>query len=362
MILDEELYLEHFGVKGMQWGVRKQQDKASRKERRIEKFDKKAASAQAELDILNKKNVNFLNANHVMKQKAGLLKEKSKAEQNAEKVKQGKLTSGKKKALIGAGVAVGLLATYGTYKLQDSGELNRKILQGKNFVLNQKSSPWHTKPELASSDLNVDEILTKVVRHVNPEYGAIGTKNNCRRCTLAYEMRRRGYDVSATKSFSGAGQTALGLTNATTPGQKFVKSERGAIGKALREVGQRESGLISEASFVNSVASFGSIGSSEIISKERIFMPHDIFKALSVNPDGSRGELGLKWGVGGGHSMAWEIIKGKPTIFDTQNGKVFASAEDFISEFGTSVGHAGFTRLDNLPMNTDFLMRWLKDA
>ncbi len=37
---------------------------------------------------------------------------------------------------------------------------------------------------------------------------------NCRRCTFAYEMRRRGYDVAATRTTNGRGQTAVGVYNA----------------------------------------------------------------------------------------------------------------------------------------------------
>ena len=45
--------------------------------------------------------------------------------------------------------------------------------------------------------------------------GKFGTKLNCRRCTFAYELSRRGYDVKATRTMKGTGQTYLGVAKAT---------------------------------------------------------------------------------------------------------------------------------------------------
>jgi hypothetical protein len=65
--------------------------------------------------------------------------------------------------------------------------------------------------------------------------------------------------------------------------------------------------------------------------------------------------------MGGGHSVAWEIIGGKPHIFDTQSGEVFKDVASF-SKFSENVVEAGFTRLDNLDLNDDFLQRWVQSA
>lgn len=46
----------------------------------------------------------------------------------------------------------------------------------------------------------------------HPEYGnSLGSFMNCRRCTFAYELSRRGYDVQATKTLIGTGQDANGM-------------------------------------------------------------------------------------------------------------------------------------------------------
>ena len=37
--------------------------------------------------------------------------------------------------------------------------------------------------------------------------------------------------------------------------------------------------------------------------------------------------------MGGGHSVAYEIVRGKPVIFDTQSGKKFKTAADWNKAF-----------------------------
>ncbi len=89
-----------------------------------------------------------------------------------------------------------------------------------------------------------------------------------------------------------------------------------------------------------------------------------IFRALRDEPNGARGELGVQWDVGGAHSMAWEVVKGRPVVFDAQSGKKLSDSKEFLEAVSKAGGikTAGYTRLDNVPMNEDFLMRWLKDA
>lgn len=59
--------------------------------------------------------------------------------------------------------------------------------------------------------------------------------------------------------------------------------------------------------------------------------------------------------------MAWEIVGGKPVIFDTQVRRKYTSLED-IEKLGNNIAEAGFTRLDNKELNEDFLRRWVKNA
>lgn len=69
--------------------------------------------------------------------------------------------------------------------------------------------------------MSEDEILDKVVKGINPNYGVSpGSMSNCLRCTFAYEMSRRGYDVRATETLGGAGQGMAGMISALDKNKK----------------------------------------------------------------------------------------------------------------------------------------------
>lgn len=190
---------------------------------------------------------------------------------------------------------------------------------------------WKKDPSLTKK-MSVDDLYDKVVTGVNPKYGSPGTKMNCRRCTLTYEMRRRGNDVKATQSHYATGQDMGGLKKATGGGH-YESSW-----------GQKQ---IASPSFL-----------AKATASQR---SEAIFSSLSQHPEGARGELAMAWTFGGGHSMAWEIVKGKPVVFDTQTSKAYRSADAF-NAFTPVVRDAAHTRLDNAKLEDQFLRRWVTNA
>lgn len=154
----DELY--HYGVKGMQWGVRKEYEPHPRKRK-----DNKDKSA---------------------KRKKGL-------------------TDKQKRAIkIGVAVAATALAVYGGYKLTKSGKLDGVIGKLKTEL------PSHFKDglQLQKGQSSIEDNIKKV----NPNFSLLNQKSymNCGNCSIAFEARMRGYDVTARGNSTGMRLTQLG--------------------------------------------------------------------------------------------------------------------------------------------------------
>jgi hypothetical protein len=307
MIIDEDIYIQHFGVKGMRWGVRNDDDESS------------GSDSSGE--------------------------------------KKPRFTPRQKKAIIaGAAIAGTLLVAYGGYRLSQGGQLNAASLRAKEALGKQKG-PWKKNDLLADKNLSADQIQNLVNKQANPGYGKPGTKLNCRRATFAYEMRRRGFDVSATRTrIDDGGQNFTGVYNALNSEGRVVGSSKRALRRELAREARRGSSSLSDA--------YDALEGRGRSSVQPIDGSHvsGIFRGLLGQPNGARGEVSMNWTSGGRHSMAWEIIGGRPHVFDPQTGEHFASARDLRRSIGESIGEASFLRLDDAPMNTDFLQRWLRNA
>lgn len=334
-------YLIHYGVKGMRWGIRKEYKDASDKTRA--KRDKSSSRFQKKADEYQSEILKLDDSWRNRGTKRTLTKKRDKALKNRDRKLQGKLSTGQRNAAL-IGVA---LAAYGTYKLTDSGILTRLAAKGKEALFGG-STAWAKDAKLASYD-NIDDIKKHVVSRINPNYGDVGTKMNCRRCTIAYELSRRGYDVQATRSVGATGQSAIGLHNALSPKQDKTNRFKYVVDlfKQTNEDGPVKYSLVSK------------LGISNVPGG-----PHtaqDIFENLAKNPSKSRGELTAYWKSGGAHSMAWEILNGKPVVIDNQSGTVYDSAKA-LSAIADGVKSADILRLDDKILNDDFLLRWIKNA
>lgn len=371
--------LVHAGIKGMRWGVRKKEDRTARKlakrEEKAKKYESQAAGYQKRINKLNAElpNTNVFLKRGKKKEIKELTEFRDIAKKDAIAVREGKRTDFQKKVLIGAGVVAAVLVAATIHENLQSGEFNRLSIKGKAFLDGRKTPEFKKNLSLADKNMDVDELTQKVVAHVNPDYNnwesgvisSMGARMNCRRATFTYEMRRRGFDVQATKTTTASGQHAVGVINALSPGKDIQRTSmtglltgrvREAIGKtrgkATPLTDALNNNMYGEKSIVRSLAD---------VDNDRIMSGKTIFDSLSKNPDGARGELGMGWKMGGGHSIAWEKVKGKIVIFDTQSGKVFKDAESF-DEVAGNMKTAAFTRLDDKALNTDYLLRWMKDA
>lgn len=359
--------LKHHGIKGMRWGIRKKDEtggfrnvnvsveKARKREAKAKKFETKSAQLQERIDkgntqlaILdqNKTVFNRVKMSHIRDQQKILEDAKKSADEHAQATREGRLTPTQKKLLIGGAVVGGLVVAGIAAKQLNSGELRANIIRGREIITG-KEFKFKEAPEL-KGNWSADQIRSLVVSDINRGYPTeIGSGMNCRRCTFAYELRRRGLDVAATRTPTGEGQHVVGLFNALDKEHQDL-----TLKKYMKLVE-------SDAPHINRIMDMAmSSGSAKAFDAPDAAT---IFSRLAREPDRSRGELGVFWSAGGGHSMAYEIIDGIPHIFDCQTGEVYKNASDLHINLPDMV-QAGFTRLDNVDLDTKFLRRWVKNV
>lgn len=151
---------------------------------------------------------------------------------------------------------------------------------------------------------------------VNPSFKNFdsNTKNNCMLCTVAYDLRRRGYEVSADVAKYGYNQSDAA---------KWYKEAK------LVKVAD------TDQSFKNFLK-YKTGNNSDVTKKVK--------SELLKQGDGARGNLMMVWDwSGSGHSVAYEVDNGKIILRDCQNNKIHKPEQ--LLNF--SVG-ASYVRLDNV--------------
>lgn len=362
-------FLSQYGVLGMKWGVRKD-ERAARKlvkrEERAKKFDSRAAVNAANIKRAKTRMAgeNWLQKMYSKDEIKDNERERKHNLADAKRVRDGKLTRGQKTALITTGVATGAILAGVTAHHIQSGEFNRIAQKGAAWLKGEKFQ-FKQNDLLKKPDLGVSDLEKLVVDKINPDYGKIGTKMNCRRATFAFELRRRGLDVAATKTTTASGQNPLGVLNATSPGVERKSGLFGSMQEIIKDtIEQNKSDVTSpllkivERKDQAMAANRGGRSFAEILTE------------LAKQPNRSRGEVAVQWKQGGGHSMAYEIVDGIAHIFDTQTHTTYtldAATQKVIALNGKdswmpAIKEGGFTRLDNIDLNLDYLLKWVKNA
>ena len=316
-------YLQHYGILGMRWGIRRFQDKSGR------------------LTAAGKKRYDDDPSNDAP-EKASSKTSKEVGDSFIEKKLGIKLSDRQKTAIkVGAGIAAAALVAYGGYRLYNS-DVGKPIRDYVNGLFKQSDDvayrvaekedrtvfqttgklTEHAKKDLSTREYDSKLRFFKKAREYTPDEDlkAInegmfqmtkGGSNNCGLCTTAYELRRRGYDVRA--NFAEQGRSVKTLS-------EFFKN----------------ADIQDDAALANRTQ-------SEWMAA--------IERRLLRQGDGARGNFGGQYAMGGGHSIIYEVSKGKVIFRDGQTGETYRSVREAIGNFVP--GKSNYFRMDNLEINSD---------
>lgn len=302
----DDHYLAHHGVLGMKWGVRNAETLA--------RYSRDRHQSMSDRDY-NK-----------------LIRNAVKAE--TRKHSDRHLTDEQKKALkiaIGA-AAVAAVATVSVVAL------SRNPALVKNFT--REIDPSGFAKKLKDSTPEAD------LKAVNYGYGVFeGRSNNCVLCSMAYDLRRRGFDVRAGSSVRGFDQYKFAEDLYSRPGGL----EKGCIVASDDLMHLSRDGVPKLSDFTKPVEDKYKSGVSsldELFKKQRELneatsaygkalreykdarlsaslkpSPERIEKTLLAQGEGARGAIGISLKPFGGHSIVYEVRDGKVLFPDAQTGK-----------------------------------------
>lgn len=245
------------------------------------------------------------------KQKA-MDKEAAKHEKN--KSKKGMDPRKKKAIAIGVGVTAGLIAAYAAYRIPKAKKMKENI--DSETGLRLKDHAMSEVEDLAA--------VNKGRRGGLFDQLTAGYSNNCYLCTTTYELRRRGYDVSAKmawgKNFDYADSIFDNVQHHYDEGNKLINAmNRGSF--AYQEEFERN-------------------------QKSAIDKFYSDAKQMGPN---ARGNLCVLWKPGGGHSIIWENdSQGKLHLLDAQTNQEYTDL--FNDEMLKQSIPADYFRTDNLKL------------
>lgn len=226
-------------------------------------------------------------------------------------------------AIMALNVALDIMTLNPVYAAVD---LARLAQAGKGSAMNAIYNLDRKKCEVDSKTglrmKHKDMSINEDAKRVNPLVHNFdnNTKKNCMLCTSAYDLRRRGYEVTAKRASYGYRDNEV-----TSWYPKAKVNTVVGINKAD-----------------------GKLSNKQMISSLK--------NELTSQGDGARGNLMVTWkNLRGGHSVAYEVSNGQVTIVDAQIGKVYKNPDAFLKRCTPAVSYA---RLDNV----DFDPKTIKEV
>lgn len=185
----------------------------------------------------------------------------------------------------------------------------------------KKDNPLPELP-LKTKATTLDEDMAAV----NPNYNTVkfDYDENCGACTIAYDLRRRGYDVTAVdeREYRKGGNRLSDLRNCY------------------------DDAILVTAATIEQKYGVDLPNVYPPTKEEMSYIEHDMLN----EGEGARGNLIMNWIDGGGHSIAWEVEDGEVVYRDCQSNRKID-----IEEYRIYASRFAYFRTDNLTPNENIL-------
>ena len=222
-------------------------------------------------------------------------------------------------------------------KRKEAAEREEKALQSDNklFKYKYKITNWLGKVRYFYSQAEYDKYLIGLqqkkepcsiqedIDAINPKFNSdrANSDENCAYCTLAYDLRRRGYNVTALN-----------------------ENDSGFDAPDLEEIETwYEGGKMSPFSLTSESrdSSRSYLDSGRLDKKSQDRETERLFNELASQGEGASGFFTAffrsPYGGYTGHAMAYQVINDEAYIIDTQNGRVLNSNEFADSDYGKQI-------------------------
>ncbi len=334
-------YLSHHGILGQKWGMRNGPPYP------LGAGDHSAAEKKAgyKKSIGGGRNEDLYDRHKSTKTESSSKKESKSS--GSSSVMNNKAVKNAAKAgvvdpVTAAYAAIGLayLAMIGIVAAKGAIENSKTKKTLKKYNNENKKGPIEEESGVHLKDPNRKYTEQEDIDAINPAHNnkASNVNQNCVLCSLSYELRQRGYDVSANltpkplysektaqKVFKGAKEIPhdpLGVTMRDRKGDLSINPNKMAEWNKCRNLA---------------------------IQKQNTALAKMVVSELAKEKN-TRGMLCVNWPFGGGHAMHYTVdSKGQLKIIDAQVKKVYVGKE--AEEFLQGVALARHTRLDNLELD-----------
>lgn len=253
-----------------------------------------------------------------------------------------------------ASIPVGLgVSVVGTVNLVKDSSRGKKITERRNSEKIDSKTGLHIK--------NQELELKDDIKEVNPLSTGEKTNINCQSCSVAFEMRRRGYDCMA-KEYDSKNKTSSPSKLYDLFGVKEKDINRVSCLDDDYDYKDCKKEAKDKRTVVSATEQRRMMNQNSNLNNNEINTLYNGLTSTLSKQKNSHGEMGLQWsgGFGSGHSMQYSVDKaGNVTFTCAQTNKVYTEKEFKNQILYRSTGVVNTVRLDDKKVNNKELNKWV---